>query len=176
MNITKKKCQKIKRILLIFVILPFISIIPYTELGWFRSLYYIIPTSGISTYIILLNFPCIVEKVHSRPLYFHDLEDNRDVIDPIIKKRFQMIFIIILQINLTILVSVLIYYYYDQFHTTGLSKMEIFGVLGGFISMMLKIENCIGKFTLSFVSLCKNSSIANNNRLRSTSLELIAIV
>lgn len=174
MKISKESCRRVKRALLICVLFPFVCTIPFPELEWFRSLYYVIPASGIATYVLLLNFPCIVEKVHSRPLYFNDLEDNRDI-EPSTQKRFQMIFVCILQITLTLLVAGLVYYYYDQFHSTGLSKMEIFGVIGGFVSLMLKIENVVGKFALTIVGLCKDRAIATN-RLRSSSLEYIVNV
>lgn len=157
-TISKKLRHRIKRLFLILVLLPLIPILPYDKLNCINTLYYIIPTTGLSTYIILFNFPCIVERYHSRPLYYNDLEHNVSI-DPVMKKRFQIIFVFILQIILTLLMSGLVYYYFDQFHTTGLSNMEIFGVIGGFISIMLKIENIIGKCILILVNIYKDRSV-----------------
>jgi hypothetical protein len=139
------------------VLAPFLSVIPYDEMSWSRTLYYIVPSTGLATYVILLNFPSVVQKVHSRPLYYDDLEDDRFV-DPRIRKRFQFIFVCILQVTLTVIISCLIYYYYDRLYNTNLSKFEIFGVLGGSISLLLKIENVIGKVTLTIINMMKYRS------------------
>lgn len=176
MKVTKRKCKIIKRIMMIFMFLPFIAIIPIPELEWSKSLYFLISASAVSTYVLLINFPSIVKKVHSRPLYYDDLEDGRYVA-PAIRKRFQFIFVCILQITLTIIISGLIYYYYDRLHNTELSTIEIFGVLGGFISLLLKIENFIGKFTLACINIYKNRThLDTTQRMRSNSLEFVAEV
>jgi hypothetical protein len=152
-----KKCNMFKRMLLLLTLLPLLAFVPSHQYDVFRSLYFITPASSVAIYILLLNFPCIVARVHSRPLYYDDLEDDR-YIDPAIKRRFQFIFVIILQITLTLIISGMIYYYYDRFHITRLSKIEIFGVLGGFISLLLKIENLIGKSVMVVLNLWKKWS------------------
>jgi hypothetical protein len=177
----KKKCAICKRILLILTLLPFLAFIPSLKYDWCRSLYYILPISGIVVYVFLLNFPMIVTSIHTRPIYYDDLEDSR-YIDQTIKKRFQFIFIVILQITVTLIISSMIYYYYDQFHYTELSKIEIFGVLGGFISLLLKIENMIGNSVLVGLNLWKNRSpisVGNDlkkTRQRSSTFAMTAIV
>lgn len=152
-----KKCNMCKRLLLPFVLLPLLVFLPAPGYEWSKSLYFVMPTSIIAVYGLLLNFPTLVARAHSRPLYYDDLEDDR-YIDPAIKRRFQFIFVIILQITLTLIISGMIYYYYDRFHITGLSKIEIFGVLGGFISLLLKIENMIGKSILTGLNMWKKWS------------------
>jgi hypothetical protein len=139
------------------ILLPFISFIPQHDLTWSLSLYYTIPTTAIATYIFLLNFPKLVHIFHSKPLYFNDLEDNRYA-EPGIQKRFQFIFIAILQFTLTISITSMIYYYHDSFHNTNLTKMELFGVLGGFYSLLLKIENKIGNIVLYLLNKWKEST------------------
>lgn len=179
MRITKKHCKIIKRILLLFTLLPFIPVIPYDQLLWSHNLYFIIPASSIGTYIILLNFPSLVKSVHSRPLYYDDLEDIR-FIDDSVRRRYQFVFILILQITFTIIISGLIYYYYNRFHLTTLSDMELFGVFGGCISLLLKIENNIGTAILNIINYIKNKSkkdislhAENIMKIRSTSLEIV---
>jgi hypothetical protein len=159
-TINKKPCFIIKRSLLIVIVLPFISLIPYYKLNWSRNLCYVVLTSGLSTYIFLLNFPIIVKKIHERPTYYEDLEELEydNEINPLVKKRFQIIFVFILQLTLTLISSGMIYYYYNHLHNTTLTKLEIFGVLGGSISLMLKIENCIGTFMLLILHKCKSQS------------------
>jgi hypothetical protein len=182
MGITKKQCRFIKRCMLCLTILPFMSFIPLRLMDWSRTLYYIVPASGFATYIVLLNFPLIVKGVHSRPLYYDDLEDNRFV-DPLVRKHFQFIFICILQVTLTLIISGVIYYYYDRLHNTKLSSIEVFGVLGGSISLLLKIENVIGKVMLTGISIMKKHSYGdsathcnNIKRMRTNSLEMVADV
>jgi hypothetical protein len=153
----RKKSNMYKRLLLIFVLLPLLIFLPVHKYEWNKSLYFVIPTSIITIYVLLLNFPSLIAQIHSCPLYYEDLEDDR-YIDPSIKLRFQIIFVVILQITLTLIISGMIYYYYDQFHITDLSKIEIFGVLGGFISLLFKIENIIGKSVLTSLNMWKKWS------------------
>jgi hypothetical protein len=172
----KEKCKITKRLLLIFTLLPIITAIPYKPLEWSRSLYYLVPASGLTTFILLINFPQIVKKIHGKPLYYEDLVDEK-YIDPLIKRHFQIIFICILQITLTLIMTGLIYYYYDRLHNTELSKMEILGVLGGFISLLMKIENFIGNCILSLLNICKDKSTTfdkNKLKLRANSLDYLA--
>lgn len=178
-KLEKKQCLIFKRIMLLLLCLPALPLINYEHLNWMRTAYYIIPVSGIATYILLINFPQIVKRVHTRPLYFDDLEDDRFV-DPLVRKRFQFIFIIISQINLSLIMSALIFYYYDRLHNTELSRMEIVGIIGGFVALLSKAENIIGKITLSFMNMIKkldrHKSVENVRRLRANSVEMIAEV
>lgn len=183
-ELSRYHCKLLKRFLLITVLLPFVAGIPYTELIWARSVYYIIFTTGIATYALLLNFPSIVSSVHSRPLYYGDLIDDKYV-DPTVRRRFQYLFIFILQITLTLISSGLIYYYYDAMHESRLSNIEMAGVVGGFVSLLLKIENVIGKVSLSLLNFWKsriiNSTDAtaherNIKRMRTNSLAIFSSV
>ena len=174
--LSKKKCKNIKRLLLILTILPVLTAIPYEPFKWSRYLWYLVPASGLSTFILLINFPQIVKNIHGRPLYYEDLVDEK-YIDPLIKKHFQIIFICILQITLTFIMTCLIYYYYDRLHNTELSRMEILGVLGGFISLLMKIENFMGNCILTMLNIYKNKSTTfdkNKRKLRTNSLDFLA--
>lgn len=161
------KCCNYKRILLILLLLPLLPVLPYKSLEWSKTLYYIIPSSGVSTFVLLFNFPQIVSTIHKKPFYYDDLDRNDLGFE--MKRRYQLIFITILQITLTIVMSVVSYYYYDRFHNTTLSKMEIVGVLGGMLSLLLKIENIIGRMSLFLLKLCKNKEEQQFIRSRSNS-------
>jgi hypothetical protein len=182
MPLTRYHCKLVKRFLLITIALPFLAGVPYPELDWARSLYYIVFTSSLATYALLLNFPSIVRRVHSRPLYYGDLADEKYV-DPAIRKRFQHLFTFILQITLTVIISGLIYYYYDKMQVSILSDIEMIGVLGGFISLLLKLEHAVGKLALSCLNWWKNTVTKtevgherNIRRMRANSLEIIIAV
>jgi hypothetical protein len=174
--IKKNKCNTIKRCCLIVTIFPFLPLIHIREFEWCREVYYSIFTISISTYVILINFPIIVKQFHSRPIYYDDLEDTK-FINVSIRKRFQFIFIFILQITLTLIVAGLVYYYHDRLNHTNLSNMEVFGVLGGFISLLLKIENIVGKISLTVINIIKSRDLSqfdeDDKRPRSNSLEYI---
>lgn len=183
-RLSRYHCKVVKRCLLVTIVLPFIAGIPYNELAWSRSLVYISCTTSLAIYSLLLNFPSIVRRVHSRPLYYNDLEDDTYV-DPAIRMRFQYLFIIILQITLSFIASILIYYYYDKMHTSTLSGIEMVGVLGGFVSLLLKLENFIGKIVLSTLNMWKlqitnSSDISvhekNIRRMRTNSLAVFGAV
>ena len=174
-KINKRNCHIFKRFLLIFSLMPLITAIPLDMFEWSRTFYFLVPVSGISTYILLINFPKIAQSAHSRPLYYDDLEDI-DYVNTSVRKRFQVIFVFIIQITLTLIMSGLIYYYYDRVKNTNLSRMEIFGVLGGFISLLLKIENGIGKCMLTLLNICKSRETRFNEdvrKLRTSTLEIV---
>ena len=175
----KKQCYILKRCMMVIIILPLLPLLKYQELLWMRTLYYIVPTTSVSVYIILLNFPNVVRRMHSRPLYYGDLEDERFV-SPNVRKRFQYVFIFISQVSLSLISSALVFYYYNRFHHTNLSNMEVLGVVGGFVSFLSKIENIVGKFTLGCMNMLKkrdsNKSISDVRRMRANSVELIVEV
>jgi len=77
-----------KRLLLFIIPSVFIPFIPHIN-PIFNTKYYVIPMSGVSTYILLLNFPIIVENVHSKPLYYNDLENNF-ALDMYTKQKFKL--------------------------------------------------------------------------------------
>lgn len=154
----------IKRVLLVLTPLPFLIFINNEKLNWCRTLYFILPTTAVSIYITLLNFPNIVKIAHTRPVYFDDLEDVNGASEEM-KHKYQKIFVIILQILLTVIMSGMFYYYYSRYHNTTLSEIEILGVFGGYISILSKIERLIGKSLLSIVNYYKKSTPSFNGRL-----------
>ena len=162
-------CNSIKRYLLLTIIFPFIRLIPYDLFDFARTIYYTSITTAISSYVILVNFPKIIKSIHSRPLYFNDLDDTFDYpnhqenpnnqenkIDQVTQKKFQSIFIVTLQFFGAIMVTAMVDYYLYRYRATKLSGIEIFGILGGFISLLTKIERIIGKILLTILSYMKN--------------------
>ena len=167
----------LKRLSLIITPLPFLIFINKNGLDWCRTLYYILPTTAISIYVILLNFPNIVKIAHSKPVYFNDLEDINGASEKL-KKKYQQIFVVILQILLTVIMSGMFYYYYSRFHNTTLSNLEILGVLGGYISLLSKIERLVGKSLLSILNYYKKSSPSlsycnDGNKINNIELSII---
>ena len=168
--------QFIKRILLILTPLPLLSI---SNIKLFSLIEYIIPTTVISSYIILLNFPMLTKILHEKPIYFSDLEDNK-YNDITIKKRFQYIFIVISQLTTTIIITSIVYYYHTQFHITTLSRTEICGVFGGIVSILTKAESFIAKRLLMILNICREKSAdieeSVSKKPRSSSFNILAEV
>jgi hypothetical protein len=144
-------CKLIKRVLLFTLLLPFASLIPYDELEFTRTIYYTTTTTIVASYVFLINFPAVIQMSHTRPLNFQDLEDDNHV-NPLIRKRFQVMFIITLQIFGALMITGMVDYYMYRYENTSLSKFEIMGVVGGFISLISKVERIVGKGLLSLLN------------------------
>ena len=94
---------------------------------------------------------------HAKPLHFIDLEDG-DSLNPVVRKRFQSIFIIILQIFGAIIITVIVDYYLYKYESSQLSGFEVIGVAGGFISLLSKIECGLGNILLTSLNYIKITS------------------
>jgi hypothetical protein len=135
------------------VFLPF-CVLPFLPLFFvcLDTVFYILPSSFLAAYLFLLNFPCIIENIHTQPLYYQDLYHEEEP-----HQLYQVYFLRITQVTMSVSVSSVVYYYYDQLHLTQLSKLEILGVFGGYFSLLLKIERVIGNSILSLVSRYKKA-------------------
>lgn len=127
--------------LLVLTPIPFLYFIFPT----LHSVWYISIMSGVSFYIIVNVFKCIIPWLHSKPIYFDDLEDH---MNPQYRDRFQQWFTRILQIMTSLICIALVWYYTQRYESTSLSALELLGVLGGFLSLMSKVEDYTGSFLL----------------------------
>lgn len=150
-------CKIIKRALLSTLLLPFVALIPYEQLDFSRSVYYTTITTIVAAYVFLINFPVVIQMSHTRPLSFQDLEDPKYV-NPAIRKRFQITFIIMLQVFGAIMITGMVNYYLYRYQQSSLSRFEILGVTGGFISLLSKIQRLAGNFLLSVLNQIKIKS------------------
>ena len=138
-----KTCKRYaSRLTLIFLPTPALVFVP--EWDWAKSIYYVTASVILSTASILLNFPKIIHFLHGKSVSYEDLEDEHAV-EVRMKRRFQRAFEVTITITLAILMGALIDYYIDRFNHTELSSLEIAGVVGGFMSLLYKIEDFIGK-------------------------------
>jgi hypothetical protein len=158
----------VNRCLLTTFLLPFLSIIPWTALDFTRNVYYTTITVIVGSYVLFINFPSILRMSYTRPLSFQDIEDPLYV-NPIIRKRFQLAFVIMLQIFGALMITGVTYYYFYRYSQSCLSHFEIFGVVGGFISLLSKVEMLIGKILLYTLNKIQTipSNINPSNKLQS---------
>lgn len=95
--------------------------------------------------IVFLNFPIIVELLHSKPLYLENLADNTPQLN-----RFKISYKYIMNICLAIVIGGISEYVIIQ-GVNSKPIVELFAILGGNMALFMKIQHIIGK---SLLYLC----------------------
>jgi len=101
----------------------------------------------LASLIVFLNFPIIVEVLHSKPLYLENLTDNTPQLN-----RFKNSYKFVMNICLAIVVGGISEYVIIQ----GISSkpiVELFAIIGGNMALFMKIQHIVGK-TLLYVCHC----------------------
>lgn len=147
MSITECKRESINYYYLIIIPLLFL---PCIFFEFATQVYYITPCSLISFYLILYNYPYFLKSIHTKPLYFEDLEDN-DAIDSEVKRKFQKTFLIIINFILPFIASAIVDYMVYRFRDSSLSWFEVLGFVGGMISLYRSIWDHVGRFLLMYL-------------------------
>jgi uncharacterized membrane protein len=140
-----KKINLVKRGLLI---IPLSGIVVVAVIPEMRLNYYLVTTFlSSSMYIILLNFPVLGSIMHTKPIYYEDLEDS-DVEEHSERRVYQHLFIRIIQPPLAMFVAILAAYLIYKVKHSTLSPFEIVGIIGGNISIYYSGQKLIGQFLL----------------------------
>jgi hypothetical protein len=126
---------------------------------------YIFLSCLVSSFILTWNFPYFSKYGYMRPIYFEDLEQDNLNYKKIIKKKiitnieasakFQNKFILFQQLILSITMALIIDYSTHRYKDTTLVFTEILGLMGGLLSLYLKITKFIGKLILKILYLTK---------------------
>lgn len=126
---------------------------------------YIFLSCLVSSFILTWNFPYFSKYGYTRPIYFEDLEQDKLSYKKIIKKKiitnietskkFQNKFILLQQLILSITMALIIDYSTHRYKNTALVFTEILGIIGGLLSLYLKITKFIGKLILKILYLSK---------------------
>ena len=128
--------------------------------------------------LFLYNCPYFVRCIHIKPIYFEDLQVD-EKIDPSVKTKFQDIFTRTMNIMLALAITGLVNYALYKMKDSPLSLFELFGMLGGIMSLYRTIWDYIGKILLNILVLKKEShhefirsnsgiNINNNNSITNT--------
>jgi len=145
------ECEKKYSLLFLGLIIPpFI----WSEL---LNYYYLTPTSIISMFVVLWNYPWVATYLHTKPLYYGDLEKNKianftnnkkkEEIYLEIKNKYIFNFIIYLSILTSFIGAVLVdYFFYRTKDTSNIP--EILGITGGILSMYTRLQTWTGKLLL----------------------------
>ena len=130
----------------------------------YRNYYYIFFSIFTSLLILTWNFPTMSRIIYSRPIYFEDLnkqiskDDNENrkkiIYDIENSDKFKSRFILFQQFIISIVIALTADYiksrFYDNYDN-NLSTYAIIGIIGGLLSIMIKIIKFSGKISLLII-------------------------
>jgi hypothetical protein len=147
-----------KTIYLPLIFLPFLNIFIL-----FRNEVFLFTSIFISLFILTWNFPSLSKSFYMRPIYYEDLYNEKmDItIEDLSKKKilynielskkFKDKFLVIQQFILSLTLAIIIEYFSLKYNQKIYSISEILGMIGGILSLYLKLINIIGKTSLSLL-------------------------
>jgi hypothetical protein len=130
----------------------------------YRNYYYIFFSIFTSLLILTWNFPMISRFIYSRPLYFEDLNKQLNIENNENKKKiiydiensdkFKIRFIIFQQFIISIVMALTADYIKSRFYYNNdenISTFAIIGIIGGLLSLMVKVIKLLGKVSLYII-------------------------
>lgn len=130
---------------------PFVYPIFYNVI-WFPILYF------FASYFTFLNFPCIVETLHKKPMYFEDLTIVKKSVSD---KTFQKVYTVIMSFMLALVFGIVSDYVLLQgIHKKSLA--DIIGIVGANVLVFMKVQNEIGRLLVSICHSAKDSDSLRN--------------
>ncbi len=158
--------------------LPISFILPsFIFFPLFRNDFYIAFSFFVSMLIITWNYPYLSKAAYTRPIYYEDLiEDNNTRITKKImynielSKKFKNRFIVFQQLILSFTLAILIEYFL-KYSNNQYNISEFLGLMGGMLSLYVKITRTVGKFVL--VSLYKLKIKEKNKLLNKVNIPII---
>ena len=147
-----------KTIYLPLIFLPFLNIFIL-----FRNEIFLFTSIFISLFILTWNFSSLSKSFYMRPIYYEDLYNEKmDItIEDLSKKKilynielskkFKDKFLIIQQFILSLTLAIIIEYFSLKYNQKNYSVSEILGMIGGILSLYLKLINIVGKSSLSLL-------------------------
>jgi hypothetical protein len=147
-----------KTVYIPLIFLPFLNI-----LVLFRNEVFLFTSIFTSLFILTWNFPSLSKSFYMRPIYYEDLYNEKMDItiedlskkkilyNIYISKKFKDKFLIIQQFILSLTLAIIIEYFSLKYNQKIYSFSEILGMIGGILSLYLKLINIIGKSSLSLL-------------------------
>jgi hypothetical protein len=157
-------CCKKRRFLLLF----FLLLIPTPFLKIFRNRIYLSILLFLLVWIFLYNFPYLSKYLHTKPIYYEDLNKKNQIINLNNKdrKKFQKIFITIQQFTLTIAFICVYEYGFDRLKKTPLVFTELIALLGGFLNIYQRISSLVGTLLLKYLYYQKKKEYKKNRQIK----------
>jgi hypothetical protein len=115
-----------------------------------RTVYYFVPATIVSVFIILHNFQSLSKMMHKKPIWFEDLRDDR-ALEVSVKFHFQKIFITYINISLALVSGILVEYMVYRLNESTFSYIEFSGLLGGVLSLYSKFQDHAGNILLGIL-------------------------
>jgi hypothetical protein len=151
---------KTKPCLVLLIVACFCSLMTIEEL---RIPLYAVPAAMVVMYIVLQAYPTLARRMHERKLTYEDLEDLHDT-DPEIRRRFQIVFTRIQQIGGAICAGIIVQYAFYVFEKKqSQSFNQIFGILGGLLSLYARIFAYVGRFSMGCLDSMRRSQTELQN-------------
>ena len=147
-----------KTIYLPLILLPILNIFDN-----FKNEIFLFISIFTSLFILTWNFPSISKSFYLKPIYYedlynekmdiniNDLSKKKIIYNIEISKKFKDKFLIIQQFILSLTLAIIIEYFSFKYKKNNYSLSEILGIIGGILSLYLKLINLIGKSTLSLL-------------------------
>jgi hypothetical protein len=139
----------------LLIIIP-LGIIPLIFVETLQTYIYVSCYTLLSSVIFLYNCPYFIQCIHIKPVYFEDLQVD-EKIDPLVKTKFQDVFTRVLNILLAMALTILVNYTLYKMKDSPLSVFELFGMLGGIISLYKTIWDYLGKILLKILIIKKEN-------------------
>tara|TARA_B100000424_G_scaffold160338_1_gene122809 strand:+ start:252 stop:830 length:579 start_codon:yes stop_codon:yes gene_type:complete len=123
----------------------------------FRNDFYIVFAFFTSMFIVTWNYPYLSRAAYTKPIYYEDLvEDNNSRITKKIlynielSKKFKNRFTIFQQLILSFTLAMLVEYSM-KFFTHQYNISEFLGLMGGMLSLYVKITRTVGRIMLNLL-------------------------
>lgn len=138
----------------------------------YRNYVFIFFSTFTSLMILTWNFPFISQFIYSKPIYYNDLIENynnRDgsnnhhqiIYDIRNSNKFKTRFLLFQQFMISIIISLVADYINSRIDNSKYSTIELFGLIGGILSLMIKIIKTVGSVYLYILyNLKKNEEIS----------------
>jgi hypothetical protein len=141
--------------------LPTVIILPcFFSIEVFRNNLYIFFSTFISLLILTWNFPIISKIFYSRPIYFEDLDDKEEEYKKSKRKimykierssKFKTRFLVSQQFFFSIGIAVVADYINTRISQSRYGILEMLGLIGGILSLMVKLLRFCGRIILYFI-------------------------
>ena len=96
---------------------------------------------------LLINFPCLSTRLHSKPIFIEDLAMENDM-------RYKRVYEMIMIFFLSALLAIFADYLYVKGVNT--SPFEFLALIGGNSSLYLRLQDVVGKIILKIAYYYKN--------------------
>jgi len=96
---------------------------------------------------LLINFPCLSTRLHSKPIFIEDLVMENDM-------RYKRVYEMIMIFFLSALLAIFADYLYVKGVNT--SPFEFLALIGGNSSLYLRLQDVVGKIILKIAYYYKN--------------------